>query len=302
MTLSHGPSITVHGMAVFAGPAKNVPFPANVLDVDLRAGAPRRAGSYLYEGDELAAPWHSHAMHEIQYAFEGIAEVESVGARHLLRPGQAMWIPAGLPHRTALRGVRALAVLFDSVMVQGADDRVRVLAVAPLLREMLDHAIRWPIDRAESDPTADSFFETFALLVNDWLDQEAALCLPTSADPLVRAVMDHTQEHLAYVKVADVCQAVGLSERTLRRRFADAVGMTWREYLLQSRLLRAMVILAESDRTVLAVATEVGFASVSAFTRVFRRVAGETPSAYRRRTSTPSRSASSAMDRQNAAS
>jgi AraC-like DNA-binding protein/quercetin dioxygenase-like cupin family protein len=287
--ISHGSSITVADMAVTAGPAENEPFPATVLSVDLRGTPGRRAGAYLFEGDEPTAPWHSHDMHQIQYAFEGIAEVESVGSRHLLPPGQAMWIPAGLPHRTKLRRVRAVAVLFDPAMVQGADDRVRVLAVVPLLREMLEHAIRWPIGRTDADPTADSFFETLALLVHDWLDKDAPLCLPTSTDPLVRAVMDHTQANLADVTVAEVCQAVGLSERTLRRRFADAVGMTWREYVLQSRLLRSMVLLTESDRTVLAVATEVGFASVSAFTRAFRQVAGETPSAYRRRTATASR-------------
>jgi AraC-like DNA-binding protein len=49
--------------------------------------------------------------------------------------------------------------------------------------------------------------------------------------------------------------------------------------------LRAMTLLAEPGPTVLDVATRVGFDSVSAFTRAFRRYAGETPTAYRRRVS-----------------
>ena len=59
--------------------------------------------------------------------------------------------------------------------------------------------------------------------------------------------------------------------------------MTWRQYLLQSRLLRAMALLAEPGRTVIDVATEIGFDSVSAFTRAFVRLTSETPTAYRRR-------------------
>ena len=74
-----------------------------------------------------------------------------------------------------------------------------------------------------------------------------------------------------------------MSERTLRRQFGAATGMTWRQYLLQSRLLRAMALLTEPGRSVIDVATEVGFDSVSVFTRAFVRLAGETPTAYRRR-------------------
>jgi AraC-like DNA-binding protein len=283
-------------VALVADPAKNLSFSAKVPDVDLRGPDRQRAGAFLFEGDERTAPWHKHAMHEMQYAVEGIAEVESAGTRHVLPPQQAVWIPAGLPHRTSLRRVRSIAVFFDPAMVQGADDRVRVLAAAPVIREMLVYAVRWPIDRAGRDRTAESFFDALALLALDWLDREAPLCLPTSSDPLVRAVMDHTQEHLFDVTVGQVCSAVGLSERTLRRRFGDDVGMTWRSYLLQSRLLRAMVILTESERSVLEVATEVGFESVAAFTRAFRRATSETPSAYRRRlrlsSSTPDANAS----------
>jgi AraC-like DNA-binding protein len=59
--------------------------------------------------------------------------------------------------------------------------------------------------------------------------------------------------------------------------------MTWREYVLESRLLRGMALLAEPGPTVLEVATCAGFDSLSAFTRAFRRSTGETPTAYRRR-------------------
>jgi transcriptional regulator GlxA family with amidase domain len=95
--------------------------------------------------------------------------------------------------------------------------------------------------------------------------------------------MAYTDQHLAQVSAAEVSRSVGLSERSLRRRFRADAGISWRSYLLQSRLLRAMVLLAEPGPTVLDVATRVGFESVSAFTRTFALHVGETPSAYRRR-------------------
>jgi AraC-like DNA-binding protein len=277
-------------VTVSARPAKDRPgaanfdrVPAGMGVVDMRDGSPVRAGTFLYEGGDLVTDWHSHDLHQIEYAFEGIAEVETAGAHYLLPPQQAVWIPAGLSHRTTLKRVRSVAVFFHPAMVQGASDRVRVLAATPLIREMIVYGARWSIARPISDPIADAFFDALALLVLDWLAHEAPLCLPTSNDPVVQAAMAYTNSHLAEVTVGAVCAAVGISERSLRRQFGAAAGMTWREYVLQSRLLRAMALLTEPGRTVMDVATEVGFDSVSAFTRAFGRLAGETPTSYRRR-------------------
>ena len=86
--------------------------------------------------------------------------------------------------------------------------------------------------------------------------------------------------------MAATCAAIGVSERTLRRRFANRLDMSWRSYLTEARILRSMALLTEPGRTVLDVSLAVGFDNVSAFARAFTRHAGEAPSAYRRRAAT----------------
>jgi AraC-like DNA-binding protein len=245
---------------------------------------PARAGTYAVEvGEQVVTGWHSHDLHQLEYAFQGVAHVETATARYLLPPQQAIWIPAGVEHCSTLTRVKAVSVFFDPGMPLPAGDRVRVLAAAPVIREMILYARRWPIGRPGTEPMAEAFFDVLAYLVAEWLDHETALCLPTSRDPLVAAAMLHTTDHLAEVSLADVCTAVGTSERSLRRAFLAAAGMPWRQYLLESRLLKAMVLLAEEGQNVLSIAVAVGFKSVSAFTRAFGRYTGETPTAYRQR-------------------
>jgi AraC-like DNA-binding protein/mannose-6-phosphate isomerase-like protein (cupin superfamily) len=254
------------------------------VPVAMRAGSPVRAGAWPEDGDDLVAIWHTHELHQLLYAFEGVAEVETDGSHHLLPPQQAAWIPAGLPHQTTLRKVRTVAVFFEPSMVPGHGDRVRVLSAAAPVREMIVYAARWRIDRPASDPTADAFFTALALLTAEWLDTaEAPLRLPTSSVPVVAAVMRHTQEHLAEVDERSVCAAVGVSERALRRTFRAETGVSWSEYRTTSRVLRAMTMLAEHDRSILDTATAVGFGSLSGFDRAFRRLTGERPADYRRR-------------------
>jgi transcriptional regulator GlxA family with amidase domain len=155
-----------------------------------------------------------------------------------------------------------------------------------LIRELILHAVRWPITRREHDPVADDYFRTIGHLIGDALQNEAWLSIPTSSDPVVAAAIEYTQNNLTTVSIIDLAAAVGVSARTLRRRFANSLGMTWRTYLTHARLLRSMALLAEPDRTVLDVALAVGFENVSAFTRAFTRHTGELPSAYRRRVAT----------------
>ncbi|MBN3455498.1 AraC family transcriptional regulator [Mycolicibacterium sp.] len=252
--------------------------------IELRRGGRALAGSYLYQGEGLITGWHSHEVHQIEYALHGVVEVETDAAHYLLPPQQAAWIPAGLEHQAVMNpDVKTVAVMFDPQLIDAGGDRARIIAVSPLIREMMIYGLRWPIDRAHGDDTSDTFFRTLADLVVEALDHEAPLSLPTTEHPIVAAALAYTKEHLDSVTADDVSRAVAVSERTLRRLFADTIGISWRTYLLHARMLRAMALLAGPDQSVQATATAVGFESLSSFTRCFTQFCGQTPSGYRRR-------------------
>lgn len=252
--------------------------------IELRRGGRALGGSYLYEGDGLITGWHSHEVHQIEYALHGVVEVETDSAHYLLPPQQAAWIPAGLEHQAVMNpDVKTVAVMFDPALVAAPGDRARILAVSPLIREMMIYALRWQIDRADGDAESDSFFHTLANLVSEALDHEAPLSLPTCDHPIVAAAMAFTKKHLESVSADDVSRAVSVSERTLRRLFHNTLGLSWRTYLLHARMLRAMALLAAPGQSVQETASAVGFDSLSSFTRAFTQFCGETPSAYRKR-------------------
>jgi AraC-like DNA-binding protein/quercetin dioxygenase-like cupin family protein len=262
-----------------AEPAK-IPRPV----IELRRGGRATAGSYLYEGEGLITGWHSHEVHQIEYAMHGVVEVETDSAHYLLPPQQAAWIPVGLEHQAVMSpDVKTVAVMFDPELIPEAGGRARIIAVSPLIREMMIYALRWPMNRASGDPVSDGFFRTLAQLVSEALDHEAPLSLPTSAHPIVAAALAYTKEHLDSVTADEVSRAVAVSERTLRRLFQDTLGFSWRTYLLHARMLRAMALLAAPGQSVQATSSAVGFESLSSFTRCFTQFCGETPSGYRKR-------------------
>lgn len=83
--------------------------------------------------------------------------------------------------------------------------------------------------------------------------------------------------------VAAMARLSGLSERSFKRRFTRATGMTPLEYVHTLRLEEAKQILETTDTPVEAIAEEVGYEDGSFFRRLFRRKVGLAPAEYRRR-------------------
>ncbi|MBB3190996.1 GlxA family transcriptional regulator [Halomonas cerina] len=83
--------------------------------------------------------------------------------------------------------------------------------------------------------------------------------------------------------VAGMVRLSGLSERSFKRRFKAATGMTPMEYVHTLRLEEAKQILESGDDPIDEVAEQVGYADPSFFRRLFSRRVGLTPSRYRRR-------------------
>lgn len=75
---------------------------------------------------------------------------------------------------------------------------------------------------------------------------------------------------------------LGISERTLRRRFAAATGHSPRQYAIQQRTATARRLLAETDLPVKQIAQQLGYKNIFYFTRQFSRAVGVPPAQYRR--------------------
>ena len=241
-----------------------------------------RAGAQSSVGWEIETPWHYHDVHQLLYAFDGAIEIEGRRGRYKVPHQYAVWISAGAVHRTSIHKVGSGSIFMRADMVQATYDAPRVIAAPALLREMVMYAMRWPLDRCE-DATSAAYFHCFARLCEDWIAEEVKLVLPSSTDPRISAIMTHTLARITNVTLGDVCRHAGMSERTLRRQFRKATGMTWEEYRLRLRAWVALDALDSTTSSIGAIAAGVGYEDQAAFARAFRSVVGISPREYRRR-------------------
>jgi transcriptional regulator GlxA family with amidase domain len=83
--------------------------------------------------------------------------------------------------------------------------------------------------------------------------------------------------------LASMAAAAGLERRTFLRRFANATGMTPIEYCRAARIARARELLQSGNTPQKEIAQSLGYNDVASFARVFRKVTGSAPGAYRKR-------------------
>ncbi len=104
--------------------------------------------------------------------------------------------------------------------------------------------------------------------------------LPEPHSNLLRTLCKQIGEEPAREWTTALAASVtNMSERTLNRHFQQQTGLSFGEWVRRARLMAALMRLAQGQ-SVLRVALDTGYGSHSAFTAMFRRVMGVSPSDY----------------------
>jgi AraC-like DNA-binding protein len=91
-------------------------------------------------------------------------------------------------------------------------------------------------------------------------------------------IEEHCVEELSLRKVA---KAVSISANHLSEKFKQVTGVNFVDYIARTRFEKARDLLLNSNRRISEIAFAVGFQSLSQFNRVFKKLSGKSPSAYR---------------------
>jgi len=123
------------------------------------------------------------------------------------------------------------------------------------------------------------FAQHLSALSNQLMVQEE-----TAEAPSISRARDYIEDHhMEEMSLDEVAKAVNMSAFYFCKMFKKSTGMTFTDYLARVRVEKVKNLLLNPHKRISEAAFEAGFQSLSQFNRVFRKIAGEAPTAYRER-------------------
>ncbi|MCV0370204.1 helix-turn-helix transcriptional regulator [Filomicrobium sp.] len=223
-------------------------------------------------------PEHAHDWHQLVYAVDGALTVAAGRETLVTSPDQAVWLPTGVPHEVgSLLGAEFRSLWISNEAGSSLPSNPTVLAVSPLLKALI-------VEAAEIDGKclSDGYPERITMLILDQLGKARKLqaALPWPKDGRLLALCEELYRDPSNEWTAeDWARELGMSSRTLTRRFQTELGSTLRSWKRKLRLFRAIELLG-GGMSVTATAMDLGYASASAFVFAFRSEFGCSPHAY----------------------
>jgi len=257
------------------------------------ADRPIRAKLHRLTTQQRVTP-HEHPWAQLCLSAPGVVRLTVEHGTYLVPPSRALWIPAGVEHAVTVVEDADLRTLYlyqradrCGLDVPRADEpawrQCRVLEVSDLLRALvLEMDIR--PDGAPTAPNAEELQRErrIGALVQDELRRARPVRLGVDlpADKRLRAlceaVLDDPTRHATLDGWA---RDTGASPRTIARLFRQQLGTTFVQWRQQVLLAKALAMAARK-LPMGAIASELGYASPSAFTAMVRRSVGAPPSQF----------------------
>jgi AraC-like DNA-binding protein len=228
--------------------------------------------------DAHTTPWHSHKRAQLVYAASGVMVVETRASTWVIPPQRAVWVPSRVEHETRTMGLVAMRTIYVTPRI--AKHVLReccAITVSPLLRELILRAAQAPLLYDRNGPDG----RLMKLILDEIrVSRMLPLHLPIPSHPQLGGVCDRILREIhAPATLARLASDAGMSKRTAERLFLRETGMTFSRWRQQARLLTALTRLA-AGQSVKNAAFEAGYATQSAFTSMFKRTFGTTPSRY----------------------
>lgn len=201
--------------------------------------------------------------------------IRANGSIWTIPPSHGMWMPAHMEHAIRMdAAVEMRTLYFLPGVVQGKVDACRVLAVTPLLRELVLRAMtitpHYDVDGAEG-----RIMQVLVDEVGRLVRQPLSLKLPTDKR-LLKLCEALLADMSNSASIAELGESVGLSERSIIRIFPKETGLSLSRWRQQARLMRAFA-LAEQGMNMTQISLELGYGSASAFSKMFRKLFGQAP-------------------------
>jgi AraC-like DNA-binding protein/mannose-6-phosphate isomerase-like protein (cupin superfamily) len=225
---------------------------------------------------------HMHREAQLVYAAKGTMQVTTPKGRWLVPPDRAVWVPARLEHAIDVLAEIEMRTLYFDLTWLAREDRSESLDSEFVVRvSRLLHETILALFDGHDNPDRTGLLVRLAVLELHHAEDSATF-IPLPHEPRCRRAADIVLgDPTAAHEIETLAREVGTSARTLSRLFSSETQLSFKSWCQRARIAAAIERLSmQADVSVKQLASELGYASVPAFSYAFRQVTGKTPTEF----------------------
>lgn len=244
---------------------------------------------------------HSHTHHQIIFGIHGHAEFEISGQKGFIQKGVGCIVPSNHIHTFFGNALNRIFIL----------DITRNIPLLELETAFASHAL----DSLFDTPKYFQFDQRLTAMLVLLAEELEAMSEDDAAPSIIGQCLLHSLHHrlrsdirveevgskadridLSRIKryiygnlsekiqTSDLARLCNISESHFYHKFRESIGMSPYQYVMNERVNAACAMLDEGSKSITEICFTLGFSSQSAFTNLFNKKMGMSPSAYRART------------------
>lgn len=244
--------------------------------------------------EAINLPTHAHEKFQIIYTLSGTLHIKIGSNTYFVPERHLAWIPSRTKHKISSNSRQvALICFYIDLPVEGDQDPKALFyiwGIRPLIGENLKFiASHAPCIRCSTHSDLYRYASSFFNLMPQINPKETFLLRPLIIpnDPRLTPVLNYINRHLSdRLDMELLASRFHLSTRNLSRLF-NTSKIRFSSLVNHWRILRAIELMSDRDKTIQEIAYEVGFNTPNNFNRVFKQITGTAPRMYLQRDDDP---------------
>ena len=221
---------------------------------------------------------HQHHRGQFLFSLTGNLQVQAADQTWHLSPENAVWLPSGVPHGIeASNGVAYRSVYVDELHAKAFPARAGVTDLNRQIKALVNESAQFGQSYRSNTPES-RLLNRLSQHMQNMIFSNTPVLVPQH--PRLKLLCQQILAKPAlHWSLADWGAKYGASERHLARLFKAETGMTYLHWCHRVRVYYALTQLRRGA-SVSAIAHELAYESVSAFCYMFKKVLGDSPTAY----------------------
>lgn len=234
---------------------------------------------------DFSFPLHMHRCFEIILLLDGSMTVTVDKQEYVLTAGDMILVKPNLIHslKTPESSRHVLCIFAPELIAAISDELIKYRLTAPVIQgapELCRHLFEGASESMDIGGVKGFLYTVSDMFYGrlDFTKEDTA----TRDRHLLQRILLYVDEHIAQpCSIRDLARELGYSPSYLSRFFYTNIGMPYSDYVRNIKISHACYLLRNTRESVINVAAQCGYTSISSFNRNFKQMTDVSPTAYR---------------------